>query len=470
LPTPTGIQELAVFEDPSDKTKKLTCYDSTYYMEKNLYAVVCETDKVGDRRGDVLIFLVWRESLPGNIVKGHVVSMVRQAKSGKIAFSEKRLIKTVQFKKGNIFSSETQFLLYDEPFIYQGHQTISKDNLFFLIMSVKGEKKDARFDLQKSETDRSARIVDLGAVRSKIAEIVDLYKVITFEEINGSLLIAGHFDNVSNFVTTLKCQVDTENPEKSFVISACKKFKSKHSTDLGFQSFFVDRNDPKIKRVASYSRRTKKIRVCNLMISGDYKIDDPASYEDGCAEINARSTYVQDIAFGFFDNCDNQEYCDAFWFDEKKTHFIGVDRIKFKKEEISGTGQKYDKFKASSWARYFCYGNSGRMIGEKLFMAEEKFISGFDDKRSEEVLIKANLLPEKKDFYVTLYKSQANTHEFINITGYRVQKMIYQITAKQAFPKFRGSLGQMYHVPLGRDYFNGNALTFKLNAKADIAK
>lgn len=28
----------------------------------------------------------------------------------------------------------------------------------------------------------------------------------------------------------------------------------------------------------------------------------------------------------------------------------------------------------------------------------------------------------------------------------------------------------MYHVPLGRDYFNGNALTFKLNANKDIAK
>jgi hypothetical protein len=71
--------------------------------------------------------------------------------------------------------------------------------------------------------------------------------------------------------------------------------------------------------------------------------------------------------------------------------------------------------------RYFCYGHSGRMIGDSMFMAEEKYISGFNDKKSEEVLIRADLLPAGEDFYVTLYKSQAQTHEFINITGYRVK-------------------------------------------------
>jgi len=46
--------------------------------------------------------------------------------------------------------------------------------------------------------------------------------------------------------------------------------------------------------------------------------------------------------------------------------------------------------------------------------------------------------------------------------------MIYQITSKQAFPKFKGSLTNMYHVPLGREYFNGNGLNFKVNAQDDI--
>lgn len=164
-------------------------------------------------------------------------------------------------------------------------------------------------------------------------------------------------------------------------------------------------------------------------MDAEYKLTQ-TSYEEGCAEIKARSTYVKDIAFGYFDNCDNNEYCDAFWFDEDKKHFIGVDRLKLTKTEIGESGKKYDGFTMKNYARYFCYGNSGRMVGENMFMAEEKFISGFNDKRSEEVLIKASLLPPGEDFYVTLYKSQANTHEFINITGYRVKQMIYQITGK----------------------------------------
>jgi hypothetical protein len=468
---------LAEFKDPDDPTKPLTCYDSTYYYAKKLYAVVCETEKKKDTRGDILIFLVKRIQETKLKVSGKELSMVRKAKSGKISFTEKRLIKMVKFPKGKIFSSEEQFMLYDEPFIYQGHQTTSKDNLFFMVMSVAGEDGKEKFELDKGGKDRVARVVDLGNMGrsskegpAKIAELINLYRIVNIETVHGMLLISGYFDNVSNYVTAIKCEVDTvTSPEKIFLVKACMKIKSKKKSDLAFQQFFQNDVQENIKRVATYSRRTKMIRICNLNVDGIFGMTQ-TSYEEGCAEVKARSHFVKDIAFGFFDNCDNYETCDAFWFDEEKKHFIGIDRYKITKTEISGTGQKYDAFTAKLDSKYFCYGNSGRMIGENMFMAEEKFISGFNKWRSEEVLIKAELLPPGQDFYVTLYKSQANTHEFINITGYRVKQMIYQITAKQRFPKFRGSLGEMYHVPLGRDYFNGNALTFKLNANKDIAK
>ena len=112
---------------------------------------------------------------------------------------------------------------------------------------------------------------------------------------------------------------------------------------------------------------------------------DAVSYEDGCAEIKARSTFVQDIAFGSFDQCDNENTCDALWFNEAKDKFIGIDRFKITKTEISDTGEKFNAFKLVDFNRYFCYGNSGRMIGANMFMAEEKFISGFNWMRSEEV-------------------------------------------------------------------------------------
>jgi hypothetical protein len=122
LPTGTGIQQLGKeLKDPDNPKNQLTCRDSTYYYGKKLYAVLCESEKSGDRAGDIFIFLIKRVELPNNKVRGDNLSMVRVAKSGKIAFTEKRLIKTVKFPKGNMFSSEYQFMVYDEPYIYQGH-------------------------------------------------------------------------------------------------------------------------------------------------------------------------------------------------------------------------------------------------------------------------------------------------------------------------------------------------------------
>jgi len=164
LPSPTGIQFLAEFKDPDNENLELTCLDSTYYYAKKLYAVVCESPKEKDKRGDVFIFLVKRIEKPNNVIEGKELSMVRVAKSGKIAFTEKRLIKMVKFPKGKVFSSEEQFMLYDEPYIYQGHQTTSKDNLFFLIMSVKGEDGKEKFELDKGPKDRDARIVNIGGL------------------------------------------------------------------------------------------------------------------------------------------------------------------------------------------------------------------------------------------------------------------------------------------------------------------
>lgn len=240
MPSPTGIQLLGVFKDPDNEKLKLTCYDSTYYYEKQLYAVVCESPKQKDRRGDVFIFLVKRIELPNNKIEGKQLSMVRIAKSGKIAFNEKRHIKMVKFAKGQVFDSEYQFMLYDEPFIYQGHQTVSKDNLFFLIMSVTGESGKEKFKMDVSSKSRTATLINIGdlgrngsGTQPKIAEFIDLYRVVSYECIDGMLLISGYFDNVSNLVTSVKCRIDTTT-SKDFQVAACMKIKSKKKTDLGF--------------------------------------------------------------------------------------------------------------------------------------------------------------------------------------------------------------------------------------------
>jgi hypothetical protein len=229
----------------------VTCFDSAYYYAYKLYGVLCETPNRGDTRGDILIYLVQRKEIDKLKVEGKEVSMLRYAKSGKIEFSEKKTIKMVKFNKGTVFDSDWQFMIYDEPFIFQGHQTTSKDNLFFLIASVAGTEGNYRFDRDNrgtnpKGTDNNARLIDFALLRKEsiiggpIAEFNDLYRLVNLDTINGVLVLAGYFDNVTNMLTALKCKIDVANPDKNFRISACVRLKSKFTSELAFQQFFQD--------------------------------------------------------------------------------------------------------------------------------------------------------------------------------------------------------------------------------------
>lgn len=288
---------------------KLSCFNSAYYLEKGLYGVICESPNIGDSRGDIYMYLVKRVPTGESKVEGKELSMLRYQKSGNINFNEKKTIKLVKFDKGTTFASDYQFMVYDEPFIHQGHQTTSKDNLFFLIASVTGEGDNMRFDQDLRGSDPKsksciARLIDLTEVRKgsstvggPIAEFNDMYRIVNLDSIDKILVITGHFNNINNMLSAIKCQVNTKNG--NFVIEKCVKLTSKFESDLAFQQFFQSDKNEAIKRVATYSHRTKQIRVCNLIIT-DLKIDQ-SSYEDGCATIKARSTFVKDIAFGIFD-------------------------------------------------------------------------------------------------------------------------------------------------------------------------
>ena len=61
--SPYGIQFLGELKDPLYPELQLTCSDSTYYYEKQLYGVLCESPNRKDTRGDVLIFLIERKEL-----------------------------------------------------------------------------------------------------------------------------------------------------------------------------------------------------------------------------------------------------------------------------------------------------------------------------------------------------------------------------------------------------------------------
>lgn len=424
IASPLGFQQLAEFTDPSSNNLPLTCFNQAYYQQEGVYSVICETPERGINRGDVLIFLVTRTSDVNMKVKGEVTSLVREPKSGNIQFNEKRTIKLVKFNKGNTLSSDLQFMIYDEPYLATGHQTGSKDNIFFIVLSVKTVNGKKIFDSDRGDKESRPRLVDLAQSRKgeevpRIAEFANLYRVISYSTVHDMLIIAGHFDGSHNRVDVLKCRIETTNSR--FIIGACIYIRSRQSTDLAYVDFSQSLKDERIKKVATYMGRTKVIRLCDLNILPNYE-DVQESYEESCAEIKTRALHVMDITFASFDSCDNAETCDGIWYDELRKNFVGIDRMR---RQRKADQTQSDKFDIRLLHSFYSFGNSGKMIGEKMYMAEEKFITGFDETRSQEVLINSELLPAGEDFYVTLYKHQANTHEFINITGYRIKQMVH---------------------------------------------
>jgi len=218
MASPYSFQQLAEFTDPSVGKLPLTCFNQAYYPQESVYAVICETPDRGIIRGDVIIFLVSRTNNQDMKVTGEITSLVREPKSGNIQFSEKRTVKLVKFNKGNALSSDMQFIVYDEPYLFTGHQTPSKDNIFFILLSIQTKNGKKIFDRDLGNKESRPNLVDFAESRKgvnvpKIAEFADLIRVISIATVHDMLIISGHFDGSSNRVDTLKCRIETTNPK-----------------------------------------------------------------------------------------------------------------------------------------------------------------------------------------------------------------------------------------------------------------
>lgn len=420
------------------------CLNSEWSPELGVYALICESpppDK--ESAGYVHVIMVSRE---GNDDSNRFLDHKVLIKSQRIDFTNKTKVKTVEFPKGSSFSSGTQFIAYDEPWIDQNGRVASKGNLFFLIWSLDANKK-----IYKEV--KIVKFMDQKA-SSGLPLLGEMYKLVSIHQIGSKLIIAAYF-NPEIYVQVVSCDLETSG---EIALKNCVLLKSQFKTEIGQMEFWQS-IDKKVKKVTTYIRKTKEIKICDF--------DDTPNAENfqiNCALNYSRGVIVKDLAFGWFDDCQG-EFCNTVYFDEKCENFIGVDEWKYEKsKDISGA----EKLQLTLRNRFKSFGATGRVLDTRFYMTDDKYIVGFNDTRSEEAIIRASLLPAGENFYVTFFKDHANTHEFINITGYRVHKMIYQITARLAFPKFRGSLKQMYRVPLGRDYFNGNKIKFGLAAQPDI--
>ena len=461
------ISELPKGEDAQVKDRNLTCLDTSYDQEREIYAAVCLTSpatvKGEGSAGHIHVYTMGRQNDDRKHKGKNLFDHQYIIKSNGFNMTEKGKIIRVGFNKGSFFDSSVQFLVYDEPFIDQEFRRVKpKDNRYFIIFGLTKENKIQMVDNKLFVV----KFTDPEVVqKSGLPMLGSMIKLVSVEDFDSKMMIAAYFAGQNHkLVQTVRCDVNTN---AKFVLENCELLNTNEKLEIGHLQFWQgEKGNENDRRITSYSRGDKEIKIC--------KYDGAkgaASFQVDCAKMYSRATIVKDLAFGFFDDCrndlKNKQLCNVIYYDQAKKNFIGIDEIKYKDkmENLKKVGQELvlnNRFKA--------YGSSGRVLGSNFYMSENNYLIGYNQLRSEECIIRGDLLKGGENFYVTFYKDHAQTHEFINVTGYRVKQLIYQIKAKKSFPKFKGSLTNMYHVPLGREYFNGNALEFQLTAQEDILK
>ena len=404
------------------KFKKGYCFDSTYSKTLNIYAVACLDIGPRSETGFVQIYTVKRTEN----TKDNILGMEENELIAGYNFTEKGFIKEVKLNKGSALSSDTQFLLIDEPFIEEGIRPKSKNNLWFFLI-----------DIDANKAPRKVHLVDFLKGDPSLAK--KLIKIITVDFIDNKPIIIGYV-NRYEFIKTFACNLNVKGSSPK--IELCSEKVDNLKLRFAFMQIWTEAKPP---RLTYYNREGMSINVCNI------NINDGLTIYKECRSARSRGFQVQNLAFGYFEGCEDNN-CSVTYYDRARKNFIGVDSF--------SVGSSNLKLKQ----RFKTFGNYGRAIGDRFYSLTQNYIEAFDSKRSEEVLIKAELLKPGASWKFVAGMKLANGYEYRNITGYKIKKFIGEITAAISFPRFKGIFNQMFSIPLGRDYFSGNAINFQISS------
>lgn len=91
---------------------------------------------------------------------------------------------------------------------------------------------------------------------------------------------------------------------------------------------------------------------------------------------------------------------------------------------------------------------------------------GFDDKRSEELVVFMKDLPKNSNFFADVAMKRPKLPDrptaFANLTGKIISEVLAPTQKIIPFPSFLGAIGRMYRLPIDRKFFKGNSMSFKL--------
>ena len=402
-----------VFTAPVDHD----CLAVDWSKDLNTYGVFCVNSKEGTT-GFLHVHLIDGNTKVTTGSKSYDLAGLKGYK-----FNERVNIQAVKVPKGGL-ESDTVFLIFDEPYPDFDLNVNPKNNYFVIMVDVESATKKPK----------SFQVLDL----SKKTELVpgNFQKFLTFQVINSKLYFAW-FTN-AYLPTFGRCEFNT-NVGASVQLDKCTILKSEVTFRFGTISITPS------GLVGVFNKHEQKYSVCTL--------DDanPTNILQGCKPVAGRTD--SDVTVEHFESWANNQLAITYR-NKDKTKHIGVDRFTINATAVT----VFNKFKTLA--------DASRENNGRYYTSIDTFLDAFDDNRTEEMILQAKILFPDKWHKIQVQMIHQGVTKLENYTYYRLERSISNIglAVPGGFPRLMGFKQKLFRIPLGREYFKGNAISFNFSA------
>lgn len=394
------------------------CLAVEWSKDLNTYGVFCVNSKEGTT-GFLHVHLIDGNTKAPTGSKSYDVAGLKGYK-----FNERVNIQTAKIPKGAL-ESDTVFLIYDEPFPDFDLNVNPKNNHFVIMVDVE----------MATKKPKSLQVLDL----TKETELVpgNFQKFLTFQVINSKLYVAW-FTN-AYLPTFGRCDFKT-NVAAAVELEKCVILKSEVTFRFGTISITPS------GLVGVFNKHEQKYTVCNL--------DDanPTNVLQGCKPVLGRTD--SDVTVEHFESWVNNQLAITYRNKDKSKH-IGTDRFTINATAVA----VFNKFKTLA--------DASRENNGRYYTSIDTFLDAFDENRTEEMILQAKILFPDKWHKIQVQMIHQGVTKLENYTYYRLERSISNIGmgVPGGFPRLMGYKQKLFRIPLGREYFKGNAISFNFSAK-----
>lgn len=402
------------------------CLGSDWSKAANAYAVFC-LEKGASSTADQQFYVVNIINPIDNKVVG--TSKRKFADEKSYSFDERVKVRFRQVPKGG--ATATIVTIHDEPFADKDVSITAKSNDFFFLTEVDSLTKKPDADLQSIRFS-SDTVLNKG----------EFYKGMTLEITDSTVFVA--FYNRSQILKIASCKLDITTPKAAKIIE-CKFHTNSKDIGFGIISFLGN------SIVAYFNKKLKEYHYCLLTPNTQ---DPTASVLTGCTKFDGRTGIDIDIRDFYSTGSKNLK---VFYMTIDNRIDLGLDT--FELSDVEPKIKLSDSFKA--------YCNASADLSGRYYAISESFLDVFDKTRAEELLIQGNLVPQDRGVPVTIEQDHQGAKDIRAIQVHQYPRFITAINPKSNFPSLIGFKGIYFKIPIGRDYFSGNAINFAL--KGDLA-